>query len=189
MNTSKFTLWLMAGAFIFMCAALLGLTVGANGNLVEAQSDNHQKVTSSSGETTQPKMVCPMEWTSPISSSNAGEMPATGSISFDWSDHPSASDYDLTVLTPNGSPVSYEVDGSSKELFLENYSQVGNYQVFLTALDANGNPLCSITMGFSMPTVANTGEHVKKESEGGEPSSVIPSNPVVEPTPTEVEIH
>jgi len=186
MNTKQnaLFLWMVAGAIISLCAGLFGFTASL-------QPQQHKKVTSPSNETTsvsQPKIVCPMEWTSPVSSSNAGEMPATGTISFDWTEHPSANDYDLTVLTPNGSPVSYEVDGSSKDLFLENYSQVGNYQVFLTALDTNGTPLCSITMGFSMPTVANTGQHVKKESEGGEPSSVIPSNPVVEPTPTEVEI-
>lgn len=190
MNTNKFFLWLMAGALVFLCAGLFGFTVDGYGNPVDTQ--NHQKVTSSDSNVSQPKIVCPMEWTAPVTSSNAGDMPASGAVSFDWSDHPTASDYDLTVFTPNGSPVSYDVDGSSKDLFLENYSQTGNYQVLVTALDANGNPLCSINMSFNMPMAVGNGGHVRKESEGDEPASpafVIPSNPVVEPTPTEVEIN
>ncbi len=191
MNTNKLSLWLMAGAFIFMCAGLLGLTVDANGSLVEAQSQNHQKVSSSDGNVSQPKIVCPMEWTSPVPSSHAGDMPPTGAVNFAWSDHPTAQGYDLTVVTPNGSPVFYDVDGTSKDLFLENYDQVGSYQVIVTALEAGGSPLCSIAMTFDMPVVSGSGkEKADRGSEEGEaasPSSVMPSPPP--PAPTEVEIH
>lgn len=190
-NTNKLFLWFMAGALVFLCAGLFGFTVDAYGNRVDdTQAQNHQKVTAPNSNAPQPKMVCPMEWTSPVPSSNAGDMPPTGAVSFDWTDHPAASNYDLTVITPNGSLVDYDVDGSSKNLFLENYKQTGSYQVLVMALDANGAPLCSIAMSFNMPVVSSGG-HVKKEGNGGEsePSSVIPSNPVVVPTPTEVEIN
>lgn len=190
-NTNKLFLWFLAGFMVFLCAGLFGFTVDAYGNRVDdtQTQQNHQKVTAPNGNTPQPKIICPMEWTSPVPSSNAGEMPPTGAVSFDWTDHPAASGYDLTVFTPNGTPVSYDVNGSSKNLFLENYKQPGDYQVLVTALDENGAPLCAITMRFNMPVVSGSG-HVRKESNDGEsePSSVIPSNPVVEPTPTEVEI-
>lgn len=101
----------------------------------------------------QPLVKCPMEWVSPTTFSDAGEMPPSGVLPLDWTDNPGASDYELTVVTPNGSPVSYDVDGSSKDLFLENFQQTGSYQIVVTALDADGNPLCSITMNFEMPVV------------------------------------
>lgn len=191
---SKLFLWFLAGALVFLCAGLFGFTVDAYGNRVDdPQPQSHQKVSAPNDNEPQPKVVCPMEWTSPVTSSNAGEMPATGAVSFDWTDHPSASDYDLTVITPNGSPVSYDVEGSSKQLFLENYSQIGSYQVLVTALEADGSAMCSITMNFNMPVVTQTGNGGKpKGGEGGEgqdnPSSVVPSMPTPMPTPTEVEI-
>ncbi|MFM8370563.1 MAG: hypothetical protein ACKOBD_17580, partial [Chloroflexota bacterium] len=37
-------------------------------------------------------------------SSNAGDMPPTGMVSFDWTDHPEASGYEMTLVTPNSSP-------------------------------------------------------------------------------------
>ncbi|GAB4399807.1 MAG: hypothetical protein OHK003_24590 [Anaerolineales bacterium] len=191
-NTNKIFIWFMAGALVFLCAGLFGFTVDAYGNRVDdtQPQQNHQKVTAPNSNAPQPKMICPMEWTSPVPSSNAGDMPPAGAVSFDWTDHPAASSYDLTVITPNGSLVDYDVDGSSKNLFLENYKQTGSYQVLVMALDANSAPLCSIAMSFNMPVVSSGG-HVKKEGNGGEsePSSVSPSNPVVVPTPTEVEIN
>lgn len=195
MNTKRNTifLWMMAGAIVSLCGGLFGFTVNAQ------SQGQHQKVSSSSGEaeTAQPKIICPMEWASPSSSSNAGEMPPTGAVNFDWSDHPAAHGYDLTVVTPNGSPVFYEVDGTSKDLFLENYDQVGTYQVIVTALDAGGSPLCSIAMTFDMPVVSGSGKekanHGGGDDEPAGPSSVIPSNPVMPspppPAPTEVEIN
>lgn len=189
MNNKRntFFLWMMAGAIITLCAGLFGFTE-------IAQTQQHQKVASSSSNEAQPRLVCPMEWTSPASSSNAGEMPPTGAVAFDWTDHPSAHGYSLTVLTPNGSPVSYDVDGSSKDLFLENYDQVGDYQVIVTAFGVDNAALCSITMSFNLPVVS-VGVKEKTDREGGEtehsdPSSVIPSNPVMpNPQPAEVEIH
>ncbi|MFM8428012.1 MAG: hypothetical protein ACKOBL_22810 [Chloroflexota bacterium] len=125
-------------------------------------------------EKSQAKADCPMEWTSPTSSSNAGDMPPTGMVSFDWTDHPEASGYEMTLVTPNSSPVFYDTDGSAKDLFLENYSQVGSYQLVVTALDSNGLPLCSITMDFNMPVVStidkpknnNNDEEVEQPSSG-----------------------
>ena len=125
-------------------------------------------------EKSQAKADCPMEWTSPTSSSNAGDMPPTGMVSFDWTDHPEASGYEMTLVTPNSSPVFYDTDGSAKDLFLENYSQVGSYQLVVTALDSNGLPLCSITMDFNMPVVStidkpknnNNDEEVEQLSSG-----------------------
>lgn len=141
-------------------------------------------------EKSKSKAGCPMEWTSPTSSSNAGEMPPSGMVSFDWTDHPDASGYEMTLVTPNNSPVFYDTDGSAKDLFLENYSQVGNYQLVVTALDANGLPLCSITMDFNMPVVStidkpnnnnNDGEEVEQPSSG-----VVPLIPVIIlPAPTD----
>lgn len=188
---SKLFLWFLAGALVFLCAGLFGFTVDAYGNRVDdSQPQSHQKVSAPNNNEPQAKVVCPMEWTSPVTSSNAGEMPATGAVSFDWTDHPSASDYDLTVITPNGSPVSYDVEGSSKQLFLENYSQIGNYQVLVTALSADGSAMCSITMNFNMPVVTQTGNGGKPKGGEGQdnPSSVVPSMPTPMPTPTEVEI-
>ena len=138
-------------------------------------------------EKSQAKEVCPMEWTSPTSSSNAGDMPPTGMIPFDWTDHPDATGYEMTLVTPNNSPVFYDTDGSSKNLFLENYSQVGSYQLVVTALDANGLPLCSITMDFNMPVVS-TIEKPNNNNDAGEveqPSGVVPLIPVIIlPSPT-----
>ena len=173
-------------ALFAMISSACGCYEEVDGKLVLIQPDQNSAAPQSGAP--QAKMICPMEWTSPASSSNAGEMPATGAVSFDWTDHPTASDYSLDVITPNGSPVNYDVDGSSKDLFLENYNQTGNYQVVVTALGADGMPLCSITMDFNMPMVAGSAEHVDKGNEGEGSSSVIPSNPVVVPTPTEVEI-
>lgn len=138
----------------------------------------------------QAKIICPMEWTSPTNSSNAGDMPATGLVAFDWTDHPGAGGYEMTVITPNNSPVEYETDGSAKDLFLENYSQVGSYQVVVTAVDTNGVALCSITMNFSMPVVSgngnpnnnNGGEDEPVSDEGDQPISIIPSNPIIPPS-------
>ena len=126
---------------------------------------------------------CPMEWTSPTSSSDAGDMPPTGMVSFDWSDHPDASGYEMTLITPNNSPVYYDVDGSSKDLFLENYSQVGKYQLVLTALDTDGQPLCSISLDFNMPVVADKSAPNNNNSgdDESEPGSVSPSNPIIVP--------
>jgi hypothetical protein len=140
-------------------------------------------------EAPQPKVVCPMQWISPTTSSNAGAMPPTGMVSFDWTDHPTGVAYSLTIITPNGSPVNYDVNGSSKNLFLENYKQVGDYQVVATALAADGSPLCSITMNFSMPAVTSPesgGNSKDGSSDGG--NSAVPIVPSVVPTPTEVEI-
>jgi len=131
----------------------------------------------------QAKMICPMEWTSPTNSSNAGDMPATGMVSFDWTDHPGAGGYEMTVITPNNSPVEYETDGSAKDLFLENYSQVGSYQVVVTAVDVNGVALCSITMNFSMPVVSGSGKPNNSNGGEDEPVSIIPSNPIVPSNP------
>ena len=139
----------------------------------------------------QAKMICPMEWTSPTNSSDAGEMPATGMVSFDWTDHPTAGGYEMTVITPNNSPVEYETNSSAKDLFLENYSQVGSYQVVVTAIDLNGNTMCSITMNFSMPVVSGNGNpnNNNNDSEdepvsggGDQPVSIIPSNPIIPPS-------
>lgn len=135
----------------------------------------------------QPKVLCPMEWVSPTTFSDAGDMPPTGMVPFDWTDHPTASGYDMTLITPNGSPIEYDVDGSEKNLFLENYSQEGNYQLVVTALDANGQPLCSITMNFNIPVASGDGTEKADEGGGGDedsnPSSIIPSNPVVPSNP------
>jgi hypothetical protein len=181
-RTSSPVLWIIAMFLSSLC--------GLFGILSSPQTQTHQKVSAAPANTQQAKVVCPMEWTSPVSSMDAGEMPATGSVSFDWTDHPAANDYAVTVFTPNGSSVNYDVDGSSKELFLENFTQLGDYKVIITALGSNGTPLCSIGMNFSKSVVtADPAEHVKKENEGEEPSSVIPSNPVQNPAPTEVEIH
>lgn len=116
----------------------------------------------------QAKVICPMEWTSPTSSSDAGQMPPTGMIPFDWTDHPTASAYEMSVTTPNNSPVYYDTNGSSKNLFLENYKQAGSYQVTVTALDADGNLLCSISMNFDMPVVLNP---VKNSNNGDNDSN------------------
>lgn len=134
--------------------------------------------TSQEPQPPQPKVICPMEWTSPTSSSDAGEMPPTGMVPFDWTDHPTASGYEMTVTTPNNSPVHYDTNGSSKNLFLENYKQVGSYQVTVTALDADGNPLCSISMNFDMPVVLNPvkGNNGSNNNEG-ESSDGNGSNP------------
>ena len=133
----------------------------------------------------QAKIICPMKWTSPTNSSNAGDMPATGMVPFDWTDHPGAGSYELTVITPNNSPVDYDTDGSAKDLFLENYSQVGSYQVVVTAVDANGVALCSITMNFSMPVVSGSGKPNNNNGGEDEPVSIIPSDPIIPPAPTE----
>ena len=155
--------------------------------IINAPQEKQQK----QQEKSQGKDVCPMEWTSPTSSSNAGDMPPTGMVPFDWSDHPDASGYEMTLITPNSSPVFYDTDGSSKELFLENYSQVGNYQVVITAMDANGLPLCSITMDFNMPVVSTidkpNNNNGGNDGEVEQPSSgVIPLLPVIiMPSPTD----
>lgn len=125
----------------------------------------------------QAKIICPMEWTSPTSSSNAGEMPATGMVPFDWTDHPTASGYELIVTTPNNSPVHYDTNGSSKDLYLENYKQVGSYQVTVTALDADGNPLCSISMNFDMPVVLNPVKGSNGNNNEGESNDGNGGNP------------
>ena len=135
-------------------------------------------------EPPQAKILCPMEWTSLTSSSDAGEMPATGMVSFDWTDHPTANSYELTVITPNNSPVYYDTDGSAKDLFLENYSQTGNYQVVVTAVGTDGLAMCSITMNFNMPVVSGNDKPNNNDGED-EPVSIIPSNPIIPPTPTE----
>jgi len=140
----------------------------------------------------QPKIVCPMEWTSPTTSFDAGDMPPTGMVPFDWTDNPGTSDYDMTVITPNGSPVDYDVDGSEKDLFMENYTQTGNYQVVVTALGPNGEELCSITMNFNLP-VASTAPKPSGDGDGGgnddnnNNPSIIPSNPIT-PEPTQENV-
>lgn len=139
----------------------------------------------------QSNVICPMEWVSPTTSFDAGQMPPSGVLPMDWTDNPGASDYDMTVVTPNGSSVDYDVDGSSKDLFLENFSQTGDYQVVVTALDADGNPLCSITMNFNMPVATamdplNPQQSGDTNGDGNNPSSNNPVIPliVVEPPPT-----
>lgn len=145
--------------------------------------------TSQAPQPPQPKVICPMEWTAPTSSSDAGDMPATGMVPFDWTDHPTASGYEMTVTTPNQSPVYYDTDGSAKNLYLENYKQIGSYQVTVTALDANGNPLCSITMDFNMPVVLNPVKNNNAgDEEGGNDGGNPPGNGILLPllpTPTE----
>lgn len=95
-------------------------------------------------------------------------MPPSGMVPFDWSDHPTASGYEMTVITPNQSPVHYEPNGSSKNLYLENYKQVGSYQVIVTALDADGNPLCSISMNFDMPVVLKPIQNSNSSNNNGD---------------------
>jgi hypothetical protein len=189
---------------LWIIAMFLSTLCGLFGTLGTMQSGQHQKVSAASAPSEQAKVICPMEWTSPGTSSNAGAMPPSGAVSFDWTDHPTASAYSLTLITPNGSPVFYDAEGSSKDLFLENYTQVGAYQFVVTALGADGSALCSITMSFEMPEVSGQGRdksgYDENESEFDSPPSVIPSNPVVpnpvlpdptmpSPEPTEVEIH
>jgi hypothetical protein len=187
-------LWALVALMVSSCwcdtqfPAVVGQAIATT----TAQALEQQSSATSSAP--QPKVICPMEWVTPPAEFNGGKMPPTGKTTFDWMDHPTASDYSLVVTMPNGSPVNYDVNGSSKDLFMENLNQVGSYVVEVTALGSDGASLCSITMNFNKAVIINnSSDNNSSGDDDSSPSSVIPSNPVVMPspmpTPTEVEIN
>ncbi len=96
---------------------------------------------------------CPMEWVQPGGAGYSGELSQTGKTPFEWTEHPDAGGYELEVTQPDGSTIPYKSDDASQDLYMENYKAAGDYQAKLSALDDNGQVICSISLTFNKPAV------------------------------------
>ena len=87
-----------------------------------------------------------MSFTNP----NAGALPASGAVNFEWTSVQGATHYIFYVNLPNqGGNDLYDLNGISKVLYMENYTVVGSYQAVVQARDSNADILCTAQLDFT----------------------------------------
>jgi hypothetical protein len=71
------------------------------------------------------------------------ELPAVGKVTFKWTALEGADSYLLTFTLPSGETVDFEIDGTTRDRYMEAFAGSGEYQWNVTALAADGNQICS----------------------------------------------
>jgi hypothetical protein len=104
---------------------------------------------------------CTIALTSPAS---AVELPVSGPVNVQWSSDPPGASYALEVLPPDGTPWLIPTDGTSKNIYMENFPAGGTYEFTVSTLDAKGAVLCSVVVSFEKPGYDQ--EDRERESEG-----------------------
>ncbi|MBN2387461.1 MAG: FecR domain-containing protein [Anaerolineales bacterium] len=104
---------------------------------------------------------------------NGAELPASGPVTFTWSEYPGAYKYILTIVKPDGREISEIVWTNSYQKDMSQLPPAGTYQWQVTAYDANIQPLCT----------AGPFTFTKPESNPSDPPTAAPGSCVTLLTP------
>ncbi len=76
---------------------------------------------------------------------NGAKLKALGKVTFAWEAMLGAVKYRLEIILPSGQSVSFETDASSRDQYLEAFRLGGKYQWKVTALEASGAIICTVS--------------------------------------------
>lgn len=85
-----------------------------------------------------------------ISPASADQIPETGALTLQWSNVPGAASYALKVIPPPSFslPWIFPAKGTTRTIYMENFTAAGEYQFSVEALDPSGGVLCGTEMKF-----------------------------------------
>ncbi len=87
-----------------------------------------------------------------LSPANGAALPASGAVIFSWNSYSGAAKYQLQVISINGAINTFETNGTSLRLYIENLPAAGTYSWQVSALDAQGQVICrSASFTFTKP--------------------------------------
>ena len=107
------------------------------------------------------KQVC-LDLLTPL---DKADLPADGKVVFSWTANEEAESYSLNFIFPDGLTLNFTTDETSKNRYMDGfsmhpaYSQSGEHQWNVTALNAAGEEICqSDFFTFTKPVVGSTSQ-------------------------------
>lgn len=96
---------------------------------------------------------------------SGAKLPPQGVVKFEWSEQPGAAKYLVKFINASGKTIMFETSGTKLEQYIEGFvPQEGQVSWSVTALDENGNEICTTDpVTFSKPD--SKWEKPKKEKE------------------------
>lgn len=97
--------------------------------------------------------ACPLSLMSPAS---ADQIPETGALKVEWSGVPQAASYALKVIPPPSfsAPWLFPAQGTSRTIYMENFTAGGDYKLSVEALNPSGAVLCQTELKFTRAALA-----------------------------------
>ncbi|HEY9151515.1 MAG TPA: FecR family protein [Anaerolineales bacterium] len=111
------------------------------------------------------------------------DLAPTGTVTFDWKPKDGASQYELTILYPNGASSSFYTDKTSITRYLESMPAGGTYTWFVTVFDSANQQICQTDQStFSKPKFETP---VPKNPEPASTQPPVTPPPVTQPPATQ----
>jgi hypothetical protein len=124
---------------------------------------------------------CGLEFLEPI---DGQEINVEGALAIEWSDAGEAASYLLELHPPDGtgSPWLIETKDTFRRIYMSNFPAEGDYELVVSALDADGYPICKTEFTFYKAAylLAEAGD----AGVGNQPGAVSPPGASPQITPT-----
>jgi hypothetical protein len=124
---------------------------------------------------------CGLELLEPV---DGQEIAVDGPLAIEWSDAEGAASYLLELHPPDGTADAWliETEDTFRQIYMSNFPAEGEYGLVVSAMDADGDPACSVEFTFYKEAYlfAEAGD----ASAGGQPGAVDASGAALPITPT-----
>lgn len=86
-----------------------------------------------------------------VNPNSADQIPETGPLNVQWSNVPGAASYALKMIPPPSfsAPWLFQSQGTTRTIYMENFTAAGDYGISVEALDPSGGVLCGTELKFT----------------------------------------